>query len=100
MITRTTYRRPLPGSPLFFCIYLHLCAQQQQNSTALKPSLPCVVQNSRPISSHFSACISPLFVFVLLFLCSSAIRLVRVRVPFARDFRPRSSKHGVLCLET
>jgi hypothetical protein len=31
-------------------------------------------------------------VFVLLFLCYSAVHLGRVRVPFPRDFRPRSSR--------
>src|SRR6267154_6708798 len=71
MITRTTYRRPLPGSPLFF--HLPSPAPKQQNSTALRPSLPCIAKNSRPISSHFSASIFPLFQTLHLYFYSCAL---------------------------
>ena len=68
MITRTTYRRPLPGSPLFF--HLPSPAPKKQNSTALKAVPPLLVQNCRPISSHFSASIFPLFQTLYLYFYS------------------------------
>ena len=90
---------PPPSSwlPPFFASTF-TCAQEQ-NSTALEavPPLRCekLVSNIHQIVPFqrlpfFSPL--PNIVFVLYFLCSSAIHLGRIRVPFPRDFRPRSSR--------
>ena len=53
MITRTTYRRPLPGSPLFF--HLPSPAPKQQNKYSAQgrpsPALCKIVVQYRPISA-------------------------------------------------
>lgn len=66
MITRTTYRRPLPGSPPFFFHPPSPAPNKDKTVQRSGLSLPCVVQmqNTCPIntrSSRFRACIFPLY---------------------------------------
>jgi len=67
MITRTTYRRPLPGSPPFFSIYPHLRPTRTKQYSAQgrpSPALCKIVVQYLPISAP---AFSPLFQLYLYF---------------------------------
>jgi hypothetical protein len=93
---RHDYANDLPSPPsrlppFFFHLPSPAPSQQKQYSAQGRPSRAKLLFNLTLVHPISALCIFTHF-YLSLFLSSSAIHLGRVRVPFPRDFRPRSSR--------